>query len=88
MTRKSEMIADLDKMIDRIHKDLNRAKRNINELKEAYHNDPEMNTEKLYLLIGELLSYYRDVNEMADKPVIYHSDQTIIWKSYRKNPKE
>ena len=88
MSRKTEMIADLDKMIDRIHKDLNRAKRNINELKQVYHDDPEMNTEKLYLLIGELLSYYRDVSEMADKPTMYHTDQTIIWKSYRKAPKE
>ena len=88
MNKKEHMISDIDKRIDIIYKDLNRAKRGLKELKEYYHNDPDITEECLYVLHGEMLVMYRNVGRIADTPALYQSDMNILDKTYKKDPQE
>lgn len=88
MNKKEHMISDIDKMIDIICKDFNRAKQGLKELKQFYHTDPDINEERLFLLFGEILELSRHISRLADNPILYQSDQTIIGKAFKDDPQE
>lgn len=88
MNKKEHLISDIDKMIEIICKDFNRAKRGLKELKQFYHDDPDITEEGLYILHGEMLVMYRNVGRIADTPALYQSDMTILDKTYKKDPQE
>ena len=88
MNKKENLISDIDKMIETICKDFNRAKRGLKELKQFYHDDPDITEEGLYLLYGEILVMFRNVGRIADTPSLYQSDQTIIGKAFKNDPQK
>ena len=80
MTEIKRMISDTDDLIDNMCKDLNTAQRKLRELQQYYQNDSDMNTEKMCLLIGELLTLSRRISDIKREPDVYQSDQIVIMR--------
>ena len=80
MNKKEHMIADLDSSIDHMCDELTKAKQNLKKLKKYYHDDPDMNEERLFLLIGEIVLLSRSINYIKQSPDIFQTDQDVIAK--------
>ena len=80
MTEIKRMMSDTDDLIDNMCKDLNAAQRKLRELQQYYQNDSDMNTEKMCLLIGELLTLSRRISDIKREPDVYQSDQIVIMR--------
>ena len=80
MTEIKRMMSDTDDLIDNMCKDLNAAQRKLRELQQYYQNDSDMNTGKMCLLIGELLTLSRRISDIKREPDVYQSDQIVIMR--------
>ena len=89
MNKKEHMISDLDMSIDHMCDELTEAKRNLKKLKRYYHDDPDMDEGRLFLLIGEIILLSRSINYIMQSPNVFQTDQHVIAKmQYGDDPTE